>query len=49
METTVPDLPRLAFEPATGLPLARRLQAVGFRSWPAATTTFDGAWAIRLN
>lgn len=30
------------------LPLVRRLAALGFRSWPAATTTFDGTWAIRL-
>jgi len=31
-----------------GLPRVRRLEAVGFRSWPAASTTFDGTWAIRL-
>lgn len=41
MATTVPDR-------STDLPLVRRLQALGFRSWPAATTTFDGTWAIRL-
>lgn len=33
---------------ATELPLVRRLEAISFRSWPATTTTFDGAWAIRL-
>jgi GNAT superfamily N-acetyltransferase len=26
----------------------RRLEAVGFRSWPSTSTFFDGAWAIRL-
>ncbi len=26
----------------------RRLEAVSFRSWPAANTYYDGAWAIRL-
>ncbi len=31
-----------------GLSQVRRLEAVGFRSWPAANTYFDGAWAIRL-
>ena len=30
------------------LPKVRRLEAVGFRSWPAASTRFDGTWAIRL-
>ena len=35
-------------ERAASLPLVRRLQALGFRSWPAATTTFDGTWAVRL-
>ena len=31
-----------------GLPGVRRLEAVSFRSWPAATTSYDGTWAIRL-
>lgn len=26
----------------------RRLEAVSFRSWPAANTSYDGTWAIRL-
>ena len=30
------------------LPLVRRLEAVSFRSWPAANTVYDGAWALRL-
>ncbi|MEE9314458.1 MAG: GNAT family N-acetyltransferase [Rhizobiaceae bacterium] len=30
------------------LPDVRRLEAVSFRSWPAATTSYDGSWAIRL-
>ena len=31
-----------------GLSGVRRLEAVSFRSWPAATTSYDGTWAIRL-
>lgn len=31
-----------------GLPYVRRLEAVSFRSWPAANTSYDGTWAIRL-
>jgi len=31
-----------------GLPEVRRLEAVSFRSWPAANTSYDGTWAIRL-
>ena len=30
------------------LPTVRRLEAVGFRSWPSATTRYDGAWCLRL-
>ena len=30
------------------LPEVRRLEAVSFRSWPSASTRFDGTWAIRL-
>ncbi len=32
----------------SGLSGVRRLEAVSFRSWPAATTSYDGTWAIRL-
>ena len=30
------------------LPLVRRLEAVGFRAWPAASVVYDGSWQIRL-
>jgi ribosomal protein S18 acetylase RimI-like enzyme len=30
------------------LPLVRRLEAAGFRAWPAAKVTFDGSWQLRL-
>ncbi len=30
------------------LALVRRLEAVGFRAWPAASVHYDGSWAIRL-
>ena len=33
-------MPRLA--------LVRRLEAAGFRAWPAASIQFDGSWQIRL-
>ena len=33
-------MPRLA--------LVRRLEAVGFRAWPAASVHYDGSWAVRL-
>ncbi|MBL8583587.1 MAG: GNAT family N-acetyltransferase, partial [Rhizobiaceae bacterium] len=26
----------------------RRLEAAGFRAWPAATVAYDGAWLVRL-
>lgn len=32
----------------TSLADVRRLEAVSFRSWPAANTLYDGTWAIRL-
>ena len=32
----------------TSLAEVRRLEAVSFRSWPAASTTYDGTWALRL-
>lgn len=28
--------------------MVRRLEAVGFRAWPAASVHYDGSWAIRL-
>lgn len=30
------------------LPAVRRLEAAGFRAWPAAQVTFDGSWQLRL-
>jgi GNAT superfamily N-acetyltransferase len=30
------------------LAMVRRLEAVGFRAWPAASIQYDGAWQIRL-
>ncbi|QRM53407.1 GNAT family N-acetyltransferase [Sinorhizobium sp. BG8] len=30
------------------LPNVRRLEAVGFRAWPAASVIYDGSWLIRL-
>lgn len=33
---------------ASNLPLVRRLEAVGFRAWPAASVIYDGSWQIRL-
>lgn len=30
------------------LPSVRRLEAVGFRAWPAASTQYDGSWLVRL-
>jgi ribosomal protein S18 acetylase RimI-like enzyme len=32
----------------TNLPLVRRLEAVGFRAWPAASVVYDGSWQVRL-
>lgn len=34
------DVPNLA--------IVRRLEAVGFRAWPAASIQYDGSWQIRL-
>jgi GNAT superfamily N-acetyltransferase len=42
MATTVADIGR------PWLPLVRRLEAAGFRAWPAARVTFDGSWQLRL-
>jgi ribosomal protein S18 acetylase RimI-like enzyme len=30
------------------LPAVRRLEAAGFRAWPATSVQYDGLWAIRL-
>lgn len=30
------------------LPLVRRLEAAGFRAWPAAEVRFDGSWQLRM-
>lgn len=30
------------------LPLVRRLEAVGFRAWPASSIVYDGSWQVRL-
>lgn len=30
------------------LPAVRRLEAAGFRAWPASSVTFDGSWQIRM-
>lgn len=32
----------------SNLPLIRRLEAVGFRAWPASSVVYDGSWQIRL-
>jgi ribosomal protein S18 acetylase RimI-like enzyme len=37
-----------AFSSQSDLPLVRRLEAVGFRAWPAASVAYDGSWQIRL-
>lgn len=34
--------------PQNDLPLVRRLEAVGFRAWPAASVVYDGSWQVRL-
>ena len=33
---------------ASKLAVIRRLEAVGFRAFPATHTVFDGTWAVRL-
>lgn len=33
---------------AVDLPMVRRLEAVGFRAWPAASVHYDGSWLLRL-
>ncbi|KTQ95735.1 GCN5 family acetyltransferase [Aureimonas ureilytica] len=41
MATTGADAP-------ISLAVVRRLEAAGFRAWPATSTFFDGTWAVRL-
>ncbi|MGF9565611.1 GNAT family N-acetyltransferase [Neorhizobium sp. JUb45] len=38
----------LANSPHGDLPMVRRLEAVGFRAWPAASVVYDGSWQVRL-
>jgi ribosomal protein S18 acetylase RimI-like enzyme len=38
----------LATSVSHDLPMVRRLEAVGFRAWPAASVAYDGSWQIRL-
>ncbi|MFP3545351.1 GNAT family N-acetyltransferase [Rhizobium sp. SIMBA_035] len=33
---------------SANLPLVRRLEAVGFRAWPASSVQYDGSWQVRL-
>lgn len=35
-------------ENTSDLPKVRRLEAVGFRAWPAASVHYDGSWLVRL-
>jgi ribosomal protein S18 acetylase RimI-like enzyme len=37
-----------AHSPLNNLPLVRRLEAVGFRAWPASSVQYDGSWQVRL-
>jgi len=30
------------------LSMVRRMEAVGFRAWPASSVHYDGSWAVRL-
>ncbi len=52
MATTGADEPpaagRTALPAAVELAVVRRFEAAGFRAWPAASTHYDGTWAIRL-
>jgi ribosomal protein S18 acetylase RimI-like enzyme len=39
----------IAAEPAVpDLAIIRRLEAAGFRAWPASSVTYEGTWAVRL-
>ena len=33
---------------AADLPTVRRIEALGFRAWPAANSLYDGSWLVRL-
>lgn len=48
MATTEAEPPGAKRPPVSNLPLVRRLEAVGFRAWPAATSVYDGSWLCRL-
>ncbi|MGN6549081.1 MAG: GNAT family N-acetyltransferase [Pararhizobium sp.] len=44
-------MPETTDDPAAERPdlaIVRRLEAVGFRAWPAASIQYDGSWQIRL-
>jgi len=49
-QTRGPDSVTLSGQKTTMIDLAkvRRLEAVGFRAWPAATVLYDGSWLCRL-
>ena len=46
--TEVESSPEAAKIPLPELAVVRRFEAAGFRAWPAASTHYDGTWAIRL-
>src|ERR1700744_3243571 len=49
MATTGADIPLMhAKSKMNILPLVRRLEAVGFRAWPASSVQYDGSWQVRL-
>ncbi|MCZ8177667.1 MAG: GNAT family N-acetyltransferase [Rhizobium sp.] len=48
MATTGADARMHAMVSDPNLPLVRRLEAVGFRAWPASSVVYDGSWQVRL-
>ena len=48
MATTGADQPLINGVCGVTLAQVRRIEAVGFRSWPAASVRYDGTWALRL-
>ncbi|MDE1991600.1 MAG: GNAT family N-acetyltransferase [Rhizobiaceae bacterium] len=49
MATTGADIPLMHAQSKMNiLPLVRRLEAVGFRAWPASSIQYDGSWQVRL-
>ncbi|WP_255561427.1 GNAT family N-acetyltransferase [Pseudohoeflea coraliihabitans] len=42
------DGPRQETSPTSDLAIVRRLEAAGFRAWPAASIQYDGSWQVRL-